>query len=398
MMKKIPFQNRVIALALSIIFALGMFLSLFALPAEFTFFNAYSYDEIFTREEYAEVLPKVLAETLVYQTSLSSQSNEINLVTNKDTIVAILTRYLPDELVSDSYLKATEQILAYLNFKIPLSDMQIDSTEIKGALISNSGKIAADYLAATPNCLASEIEDLDFDTDITASDLPECKPAGNDLEDFQTIWTASFEDAFNSLPSTISVLRIFPLQDRLSDQTFYTYSLVRWGIRLLPIVTILILILIAVLLRNQRDVMLKWCGGLILIISAITLLGLIILLIGFDQFVAMTLNPVLKNFISGFGYVVLGAAQHLGFQTLVWVLISTLVLMVFGFFLLLAGKFSKPKPDQVVVEEEESSEEPDWVDVSEVEQAPEKTIAPETIEEIEEEEKELEENNKKDEG
>ncbi len=68
-MKKIPFQNRVIALVLSILFALGLFLSLFALPIEFTFFNSYSYHEIFSNDECAEVLPKVLAETQGFQAS-----------------------------------------------------------------------------------------------------------------------------------------------------------------------------------------------------------------------------------------------------------------------------------------------------------------------------------------
>ena len=134
--------------------------------------------------------------------------------------------------------------------------------------------------------------------------------------------------------------------------------------------------------------MLEWCGRLVFFVSAITLLGLIILLIGFDQFVAMTLNPFLTDLITGFGYVVLGAAQDLGFKTLIWVLISAFMLAVFGVLLMLAGRFSKPKPAQEIVEEPEAVETSEWQNLSEVEQPSEKAVTPETLEEIEEAEKE----------
>ena len=192
MKSKIPIQNRIIALVLSMLFALGLFLSIFALPIEFTLFNPNSYTNIFEKEEYAEVLPQVLSEILVFQASASSQINEIDLIGSKDTIVAILSEKLPTKVVNDSYLTAVEQILAYLNFKIPLSDLKISSTDIKNALIADSGEIASAYLATFPNCLASEIARLDYDSDITANDLPQCKPSGNDLVSFEQIWTGRF--------------------------------------------------------------------------------------------------------------------------------------------------------------------------------------------------------------
>lgn len=394
-MKKIPFQNRIIALCLSILFAIGLFLSLFSLPVEVVFFNPHSYSAVLEKEYYSEVLPNIISETLVFQASLSSQTNEINLVRDKDKIISILSKRISTELIQSSFQDVTQQILAYLNFKIPLSDMKVDIMNIKAELIADSGKITVDYLSTLPNCLASEMSQVDFNADITANDLPLCKPSGSKLAQFEQIWTSGFEDTFNSLPSSISVRSFLPLQDTFTNRNFYNYSLARWGIRLLPIVTILLLILIAVLLRNQRDVMLKWSGRLLLTISGITLVGLVVLLIGFDQFVAMVLNPYLNGFISGFGFVVLGVMQDLGFQTLIWVLISTLTLMAIGFFLLLAGRFSKPELRDDQTEEQELIGDEEWTESPAVEVEPEKAIVPETLEEIEEEEKELKKKNKK---
>ena len=398
MIKKIPFQNRIIAFILSILFALCLLLSLFALPIEFVFFNQQSYADIVENEEYVEVLPKILAETLVYQTSHSSQPVTIDLVSNKDNVVPIVAKNIPEEMIQSSFTAVGEQILAYLNFKIPASDMKVDISEIKAALIAESEAISADYLATFPNCLASEVDTIDLDADITALELPVCKPSGKNLSKFEQLWQAAFEDTFNSLPASISIDSILTFDKLMTDQYFYYYSLVRWVFRLLPIVTIILLTFTAVLLRNQREVMWKWCGRLLVAVSGVTLLGLVILLIGFDQFVAMMLNPFLKNLVTGFGYVVLGVAQDLGFKTLIWVLLSALIIMGFGIFLLLAGKFIKPKKVERASESQELIEEPELEEIVPDDPVMEKAVVPETLEEIEEEEKKRAENEKDDES
>ena len=389
MMKKVPFQNRIFALILSVIFAISLFLSLFALPIEFVFFNQQSYTDVLENEDYAEVLPKIIAESLVYQ---MSNSAPINPISNKDTIVPIVSEKIPSDLVLSSFAAVSEQMLAYLNFKVPAGDMKIDISEIKDVLAAESDGIASDYLATFPNCLSSEVDAIDFNADITAANLPTCKPSGSDLTKFEELWQAAFEDTFNDLPAMVALDNILPLETLMTDQSFYFYSLMRWGFRLLPIITILLLITIAALLRNQREVMWKWCGRLLVIVPGITLLGLIILLIGFDQFVAMLLNPFLKNLVTGFGYVVLGATQDLGFQTLIWVFITALVIIGFGFILLLAGRFLKPKRESVTAESETDVVMPEIEDftTSEVEMG--KTVVPETLEEIEEAEKKRAEN------
>jgi hypothetical protein len=267
--------------------------------------------------------------------------------------------------------------------------MKINIVDIKDELSGSSAEIAAEFLAALPNCTDNDLAGLNTATISTANDLPACKPGSQNLAFFKQMWTKAFEDTFNSLPSSVAITAIFPLEETLTDQNFSNYSLIRWGFRLLPIISILLLILVAILLRKKRKVMWKWTGWLLVIVSAITLVGLVVLLIGFDQFIAMTLNPYLKNLVTGFGYILLGAVQDVGYQMLIWVIISTVIMMVFGIILLLAGRMAK-EPQPVMAEETQyeriEAEEPP----AEIEQ--QKTVVPETMEEIEQKERD-EENN-----
>jgi len=393
MNKNIPFQNRILAFVLSVLFTVSLFFSFFALPVELKLFTPQSYSSLVQREEYAQVLPDIISEALVFQAALSSQSNQIDLIANKDTISSIISSNIPAELVQSTFDSVIGQMFSFFNFKIPTSDLTVNITELKSSLAASSSKIAEEFLATLPNCQDNALEGINLDSSLTVKDLPFCKPSGKNLEQFESIWGMAFEDMFNQLPSSISMASVISPDKDLPDQYFNSYSIMRWGLRLLPILSILLLILIAVLLRNQKNVMLKWCGRLLTIVSGITLIALVILMIGFDQFVAMLLNPFLTNMISGFGSVLLGAVQDVGFQMLVWVIISALVVMGCGIILILAGRFVKPAASSVPVEAQ-----PEYLpeEITVEEPALEKAVIPETLEEVEQAEKKRKRNKKAD--
>ena len=101
----------------------------------------------------------------------------------------------------------------------------------------------------------------------------------------------------------------------------------------------------------------------------------------------MTLNPHLKNLVSGFGYILLGAVQDVGYQMLIWVIISTAIMLAFGLMLVFAGRMVK-EPQPVMAEEPQYETIESEPVVEEIE--PQKTIVPETMEEIEQREKDTE--------
>ena len=81
----------------------------------------------------------------------------------------------------------------------------------------------------------------------------------------------------------------------------------------------------------------------------------------------------------------LGLAQEVGYQTLVWVIISFGAVFAFGIFLLIINRFLKPKAessDASLNEIESSSEEGTSSELIIDEVQAQKEIMPETLEEI----------------
>lgn len=271
------------------------------------------------------------------------------------------------------------QIMDYLNFRLPTNAMNIELGGLKSDLILSSQDISVNYLNSLVNCSENALQDP-IQT-VTVFELPPCKPERSQMPRFVELTSRYLEDLFNQLPSRFSTAEVTALQDISTNRFFYYYSVSRWVLRLMPLLTLIMLILIAALLKRERPVMLRWIGRLLVITSAFTLIMLVVVLIGFDQLIAMMVNRFLGKLIEGIDVLLLGFIQEVGYQTIVWVIVSVIITLAFGLFLSLIVNVLRSKKN---VTEKESIDEDVPPDDS---QAPLKDLAPQTIEEIEEEEK-----------
>ena len=388
MEKKIPFQNKLFALILSLLFSITLIFSLFALPIELVLFNHQSYVPVLENEKnlsrYPEIISQVLTSEL-YKGNISVQQPKI--LSNKVSLKTILKKNISTEWSLLVFKELTNQVLDYLNFRIPTSSLNLEISQLKSALILKSEAIALDYVATLPRCSAS-INDTFAEPNgvLNIVQLPPCKPSENLMQSFINPMALYIEDTINQLPETISLSRVLPFDRSRADNYFYYYSLGRWALRLLPIIAISLLILIALLIRSEKKVMLKWVGRLLVFTSGFGLIGLVILLIGFDQFVVLLVNQYLNNFIEGFSALLLRLIQEMGYLTLVWVVISLVTVFAFGLFLLLVSRFIKPKTSSMnnlpneeidILIDEPNNE------INNEQIQTQKEINPETIEEIE---------------
>ena len=131
-----------------------------------------------------------------------------------------------------------------------------------------------------------------------------------------------------------------------------------------------------------------WSGLILTTVSAITLIGLLVILIGFDQFTGLTFNRYFSQVIAGFGYVLLGMIQKVGSQALLWVIAVSGSILLFGLVLLLSVRFTKSE-DSVIKESQEEKSLDIQTDTSK------KEIIPETMEQIEKQEKIVKKEKKK---
>lgn len=380
--QKVSISRKISAFLLSILTAFMLVFSLFTFPVELVLLNPQSYNLIIKDTRFSSQYPEIITNVLIsqyYDSRIAGNLPEI--LTNQDAFRSELISHLPFDWVNETMSDFTVQVIDYLNFRLPSNSLSVELSTLKTELILKSNEIAQGYINSLSNCNVQNV--VDVGSGSTIFELPPCKP-GNAMESkFVTLTSDYLEDLFNQLPSKFTMGKVSALDSNAVDRFFYSYSLARWILRLIPILSILLLIAIALLLGSSKPMMINWVGRLLVITSSVSLGLLVIILIGFDQFIALMINRSLNNFIQGFDVLLLGLIQTVGYQTLVWVVISALITLVFGVLLLIIGKYITPKPtaseNKPVLDEE----------LSAAESVPEKTEKPLTIEEIEAEEKDL---------
>ena len=392
MEKKIPFQNRILAVVFSLIFSITLIVSLFAFPIELVLFNNQSYSTFLEDEENQSRYPEIISEVLTSELFREIPSNQLpKILSNREGLKIILKKYIPSEWSLSVFNDFTNQVLDYINFRIPDSSLKLEIGQVKSALILKSEAIALDYVSTLPRCSTTINEGFTtYNENLDVIQLPPCKPSDTLLQSFIKPTAFYIEDLINRLPETVSISGVMPYDKSRAENYFFYYSLGRWALRLMPIIAIGLLIVIALLLRPERNVMLGWVGRLLIFTSGFSLIGLVILLIGFDQFVALLINRNLNNLVEGFGALLLGLIQKVGYLTILWVIISVITVLVFGLFLLLVNRLFKPKtPNEISSpsSEQELVREELLPEIKKEEIQPQKEIVPETLEDIEDREK-----------
>jgi len=373
MKSKLSLSNKIGAILLTVIIIPSLLISLFTVPFEFVIFEPASYYSIIENDEYKDEFPRVISAIVTDQLLTIDENNTPAILGNKESLNSILVNYLPDEWVNRIFIDIIDQVIAYLNFKTPYTSIEIDINELKNALIVNSSSISEKYLLSLDNCTVEENSELIGKETIDFYALPFCKPSEKNTKILSSALSMIIEDKVNQLPGSVNLLGVIPGGMILGEKTFYYYSIIRWIFRLLPFATLLLLILLAHLLRNNKKTMRKWSGIILTAIPGLILISLLAILIGFYQFIGLIFNRYFSQVIAGFGDVLLGMIQKVGTQALLWVIAGSGFVLLMGLVFLLSARFTKPE-DKIIGE-------------SDLETISEKEIIPETIEEIEEQEK-----------
>jgi len=380
MKSKLSISNQICAILLSVIVVPALFISFFTVPFEFIIFESASYYSILDNAEYIEEFPRVVSEVITDQLLDTSENKSPAILENKDALQTILMHYLPEEWINNIFKDVIDKVIAYLNFKTPYTSIEINIIDLKNTLISNSSLISDEYLLSLDNCTVEEDSELDGKEIIDLYTLAVCKPSVKNRKIVSDALSMKIEDKANQLPASINLIGVIPRGMILGDKSFYYYSIVRWIFRLFPFATLILLISIAYLLRKNKKTMRRWIGLILTTISALTLINLLVILIGFDQFVGLLFNRYFSRVIAGFGYVLLGMIQNVGNQALLWVIAISGSVFLLGLVLLLSARFTKSEENVIKESEEETITENKST-------ASEKDIIPETMEEIEKREK-----------
>ena len=376
MNKKIGLGRWIIVVVLSLIVVPSIILTMFVLPIEMIALNQESYNKILEDSQYGDQMSPVIAEVLTDQVLLTNGVPPV--LVNRQSFKSIVSEYIPRAWSQEVLFNLVGSTLNYFNFKTPYASIEIDIEDLKDSLVSNSAAISDDFILSLESCQNQDI--ITAETAISLEELPPCKLAFGERAAMSGLLAVYLEDRVIRLPKTLNLVGLIPSGMILGDRTFYWYSIARWLFRLLPFIVLLLLILIALILKSNKKAMRGWTGWMLIAVAGIVLVASVILLIGMDQFLGLLLNRPFSMLIAGFGNILLSITRHLANRMLVWIIAQAGALFLFGLILMLAGKYAK------VSEPDHPQEE---MDLSEMhEDQIEKEIIPQTLEEIEQEEKE----------
>lgn len=375
MKNKIGLGAWIIVALLSLAVIPSILLSIFVFPVEMILFNEDSYSEILDGEEFLDQLPPVVADVASNQVLLIGDIPPV--LSNRNNFQAALEPYLQDEWVRAMASELVGGTLDYFNFNTPYAAIAIDIEALKLSVSSNSTAIANSYIQSLESCQGQNAQ-LVMDAS-TLYEYPACKPEGDKRAELSAMVAVFLEDRTANLPGSINLVGLVPQGMLLGESAFYWYSIVRWGFRLLPFFAILALILISYLLRKNKKSMRGWVGWVLAGTSGLLLVASLVILVGLDQFIGLLLNRHLSLLIAGFGNILLSIVHIISNKMLLWVIAISAVIFLFGLVLLLAAKYAKS--EKAIEHELEPASDLATEGVG-------KEIIPQTIEEIEQEEKE----------
>ena len=337
MKNKIGFGTWIIVVLLSLAVIPSILLSIFVFPVEMILFNEDSYSEILAGEEYLAQLPPVVADVATNQVLLIGDIPPV--LSNRNNFQAVLEPYLQDEWVRAMASELVAGTLDYFNFKTPYAAIGIDIEALKLSVSSNSTAIANSYIQSLESCQG---QNALLATDASALyKFPACKPEGEKRAELSELLAVFLEDRTANLPGSINLVGMVPQGMLLGESAFYWYSILRWGFRLLPFFSILVLIMSSFFLRKNKKSMRGWVGWILVGANGLLLIAALVILVGLDQFIGLLLNRHLSLLIAGFGNILLSVVHVISNKMLLWVIAISAVIFLFGLILLLAAKYAK---------------------------------------------------------
>jgi hypothetical protein len=387
MNSKLSLTNKLGAVVISLITIPALLISLFTIPIEVIVFDPSRYYPVLDQDVYKEEFPKLVSELISSQLFNINEDSNAEYFDYQEKMSAVLVNYLSSDWLDEVAGDVINKTVAYFNFKTPYDSIEVNILELKNSILQNSISISEEYMRSMKNCSALENAAYSGNEDIVLKSINICNPSISNKETVINALDLFIQDKVNQLPSSINVFGVIPSQLVSGEKFFYFYSIARWVFRLLPFITLFLLIFIAQLLRKNKKLMRKWSGLLLTIIPAASLVSLIVILIGFDQFIGLIFKQYFSKVIAGFGRVLLWIMQSVGNQVLLWVAGGAGAVFLFGLILLLFARYTKNEEN---VTENNSLTDSDQENIESI-----KDIVPETIEEIEKKEADVIKSEKK---
>jgi hypothetical protein len=351
MMEKNSFWRKLLAFFLSVLVIAIIFPTIFAVPLEFLIMNESTYSAMTTNDKLLNAGQEAFSDYIANQLSVPGEGEIIPPVFENTEILSTgIQSFVTKEWLSQTLNDVSAQLLQFFNFKQPFGIVNIDLTAIKENVLAGRDTLIEKILTSSAPCDATEITQISSGT-LSIKEMPRCNPPAELKSKVVTAISTYVEKFLYKIPQEYQLNIEDGLNANLKNPLL-SYSLIRWLFRILPIFFLVLLILIAICLGKNKHEMRTWLGKLITIAAAVSLILILVLVIGSEQFTALFINQTLSAENSSFGTLLLIVLQAVTYQTLLWMGIISAALLGIGLLILFFNKQSIKRASAERVEEE----------------------------------------------
>ncbi|MBN1427040.1 MAG: hypothetical protein JXB07_01565 [Anaerolineae bacterium] len=260
---------QIFAVTAGFAFVIVTVISLVAIPIEAKVFDASVYKRALTSNNVYEQMPALLSAHTI--TDSDDPGNDARFLTTEDK-EAIFAELLPPEQIQILLEDSIDQTVAYYNSTDPDARIRISTADLKARLEGESGKLVmSQIISSWPSC--TEVENIMWREVLTSPDTetyqPECCPSSDILDAAIPMLGQDFDAMVAAIPDVIDVT---PQYTSPSEDPRPTLMLLRWGIKLSPLISLFLLVVVMILVVRSRKSFFGWFGTLFLGVGMMTFL------------------------------------------------------------------------------------------------------------------------------
>lgn len=360
MIQKNSFGYKFLAFVLSLLFLMAFFPTLLSIPLEFVIMQPNTYNAMMSNQKLLEAGRSTFSDYIAQQLSLTVQNEVLPPVfSDAEVLNSAIKPFITNEWLSITMQDVATQLLEFLNFKQPFGIVNISLTSIKDDVLTNKEDLVNSILNSSAPCNETQLATLNSG-DLSIANLPLCNPPASQRSKVTSLIGTYVEEFIYRIPQEYQVNVEAGLNPNWVNPLL-SYSIMRWTFRILPILLLVLLIGIAASLNKNKKEMRAWLGKLITSAAVLSLVLILVLVIGAEQFTAVFINNILTSEQGAFGILLLVVLQSITYQTLMWMGIIAAGFLCIGLLILFFSKQEKRVRTEVVEDEEEFQEPPQEV-------------------------------------
>ncbi|NMB61754.1 MAG: hypothetical protein GYA18_05370 [Chloroflexi bacterium] len=360
MIQKNSFGYKFLAFVLSLLFLMAFFPTLLSIPLEFVIMQPNTYNAMMSNQKLLEAGRSTFSDYIAQQLSLTVQNEVLPPVfSDAEVLNSAIKPFITNEWLSITMQDVAAQLLEFLNFKQPFGIVNISLTSIKDDVLTNKEDLVNSILNSSAPCNETQLATLNSG-DLSIANLPLCNPPASQRSKVTSLIGTYVEEFIYRIPQEYQVNVEAGLNPNWVNPLL-SYSIMRWTFRILPILLLVLLIGIAASLNKNKKEMRAWLGKLITSAAVLSLVLILVLVIGAEQFTAVFINNILTSEQGAFGILLLVVLQSITYQTLMWMGIIAAGFLCIGLLILFFSKQEKRVRTEVVEDEEEFQEPPQEV-------------------------------------